>query len=159
LDSDARRMVGPAGPDMTVRTTLDLDLQNVAESVIAQRLTAEGRAKKGGQAALVAVTPDGASGAMVGGRDYQQSPFNRAVQAKRQPGSLFKTFVYLAALEKGFTPQTVMVDKPVQIGRWKPENYGGRFRGEVTLQTAFAHSINSVAVQLSEAIGVRTVIE
>jgi penicillin-binding protein 1A len=158
LVSDTKRAVGAAAPDLTVRTTLDLDLQNIAEGAIARRLTAEGRAKKVGQAALVAMTPDGAIVAMVGGRDYGESQFNRAVQARRQPGSLFKMFVYLAALEKGFTPQSVMVDRPIQIGKWKPENYGGRFRGEVTLHAAFASSINSVAVQLSETVGVRTVI-
>src|SRR5207245_7499017 len=98
----------------------DLDLQKIAEGVIARRLTAEGRSKKVGQAALVAMTPDGAIVAMVGGRDYGESQFNRATQARRQPGSLFKMFVYLAALERGFTPQTVVVDRPIQIGRWKP---------------------------------------
>ncbi len=105
------------------------------------------------------MTPDGAILAMVGGRDYGESQFNRVTQAKRQPGSLFKTFVYLAALERGFSPQSIMVDRPIQIGDWEPENYGGRFRGNVTLHSAFASSINSVAVQLSEAVGVRSVIE
>src|SRR5262249_56471969 len=89
--------------------------------------------------------PDGAILAMVGGRDYNESQFNRAVQAKRQPGSLFKVFVYLAAFQKGVDPQMTAVDRPVQIGDWAPENYGGRFRGQMTLRSAFAHSINSVA--------------
>jgi membrane peptidoglycan carboxypeptidase len=96
---------------------------------------------------------------MVGGVDYNASQFNRATQAKRQPGSLFKIFVYLAALEKGFRPDMIAVDRPVQIGHWEPENYGGRFRGPVTLRTAFASSINSVAVQLADAVGIPAVID
>ena len=96
---------------------------------------------------------------MVGGRDYNESQFNRATQAKRQPGSLFKVFVYLTAFQKGLDPQTTAVDRPVQIGKWEPENYGGRFRGVVTLRTAFANSINSVAVQLADAVGIQSVID
>jgi len=148
-----------ASTDLTVRSTLDLDLQGIAEGVIARRLKAEGRAKKVGQAALVAMASDGAILAMVGGRDYNESQFNRAVQAKRQPGSLFKVFVYLTAFQKGLDPQTTAVDRPVQIGKWEPENYGGRFRGQMTLRSAFAHSINSVAVQVADAVGIPAVIE
>jgi 1A family penicillin-binding protein len=158
-DSDARRAAGSAAADLILRTTLDLDLQQVAERVIAHRLKTEGRVKKVSQAALVAMTPDGAILSMVGGRDYGESQFNRVTQAKRQPGSLFKTFVYLAAHEKGFGPQSTMTDRPIQVGDWEPQNYGGRFRGTVTLRTAFANSINSIAVQLSDAIGIRSVIE
>ena len=159
LGGDVKRLVGSAPPDLTVRSTLDLDLQNIAENVIARRLKAEGRAKKVGQAALVALAPDGAILAMVGGRDYSESQFNRATQAKRQPGSLFKVFVYLTAFQKGLDPQTTAVDRPVQIGNWEPENYGGRFRGVVTLRSAFANSINSVAVQLADAVGIQSVID
>jgi penicillin-binding protein 1A len=159
LGGDVKRLVGSVPPDLTVRSTLDLDLQNIAENVIARRLKAEGRAKKVGQAALVALAPDGAILAMVGGRDYNESQFNRATQAKRQPGSLFKVFVYLTAFQKGLDPQTTAVDRPVQIGKWEPENYGGRFRGVVTLRSAFANSINSVAVQLADAVGIQSVID
>ena len=159
LAGEVKRLVGPVSADLTLRTTLDLNLQSIAEDVVARRLKAEGRSKKVGQAALVAMTLDGAILAVVGGRDYNESQFNRATQAKRQPGSLFKLFVYLAALEKGFNPQMTMVDRPIQIGDWEPNNYGGRFRGEVTLRSAFANSINSVAVQLADQIGVKTVIE
>jgi penicillin-binding protein 1A len=158
IDAEARRSVDST-TDLTLRSTLDLDLQSIAESVIANRLRIEGRAKKVGQAALVAMTPDGAILAMVGGRDYDESQFNRVTQAKRQPGSLFKTFVYLAALERGLNPQMIMIDRPIQIGEWEPENYGGRFRGGVTVHSAFANSINSIAVQISEAVGVRSVID
>jgi 1A family penicillin-binding protein len=159
LGADVQRLVGSVSADLTLRTTLDLNLQSIAESVVARRLKAEGRAKKVGQAALVAMAPDGAILAMVGGRDYNESQFNRATQAKRQPGSLFKVFVYLAALQKGLSPQMTVVDRPVQIGEWEPDNYGGRFRGQVTVRAAFANSINSVAVQLAEAVGIPAVID
>ncbi len=159
LNGDVKRLIGSVSADLTLRTTLDLDLQSIAESVVARRLKAEGRAKKVGQAALVAMAPDGAILAMVGGRDYDESQFNRVTQAKRQPGSLFKVFVYLAAFQRGLSPHMTMVDRPVQIGEWEPENYGGRFRGQVTLRAAFAHSINSVAVQLADAVGIPAVID
>ena len=159
LNGDVKRLVGSVSEDLTLRSTLDLNLQSIAEGVIARRLRAEGHAKKVSQAALVAMAPDGAILAMVGGRDYNESQFNRVTQAKRQPGSLFKLFVYLAAFQKGLTPQMTMIDRPVQIGNWEPENYGGGFRGQVTLRTAFAHSINSVAVQLADAVGIQSVID
>jgi penicillin-binding protein 1A len=159
VNAEARPLLGPMSGDWQIRGTLDLKLQAIAESVIDKRLAAEGKAKNVSQAALVAMAHDGAILAMVGGRDYNDSQFNRATQAKRQPGSLFKVFVYLTALEKGYTPQTVMIDRPVQIGDWEPENYGGRYHGSVTLRTAFAKSINSVAVQLADEVGIRSVIE
>jgi len=159
VNTDARRLAGTNAADLTVRSTIDLDLQSAAENVIAHMLKAEGRAKRVSQAALIAMAPDGAILAMVGGRDYNDSQFNRAIQAHRQPGSLFKVFVYLTAFQKGFNPEMTMVDRPVAIGDWEPENYSGRFRGEVTLRTAFAHSINSVAVQLGEAVGIKSVID
>jgi membrane peptidoglycan carboxypeptidase len=104
------------------------------------------------------MAPDGAILAMIGGRDYLQSQYNRVTQAHRQPGSLFKTFVYLAALSNGYHPDSIMVDKPVEIGDWEPKNYDGQYRGEVTLREAFAQSINSVAVQLMQAVGIERVI-
>jgi penicillin-binding protein 1A len=157
--ADAKRLIGSGPADAVVRTTLDRSLQNIAESVIERRLEAEGERKGVSQAALVALTSDGAILAMVGGRDYSESQFNRVTQARRQPGSLFKLFVYLTALQKGFTPNSVMTDRPTQIGEWEPENYGGRYRGPVTLKAAFANSINTIAVQLSEAVGVKAVID
>jgi penicillin-binding protein 1A len=159
LGGEVKRLVGSPVADLRVRTTFDLGLQTLAENVVARRLAAEGRAKKVSQAALVAMAPDGAILAMVGGRDYNESQFNRVSQAKRQPGSLFKLFVYLTAFQKGLNPHTTMIDRPVQIGNWEPENYSGRFRGQVTLRTAFANSINSVAVQLADAVGIPAVIE
>lgn len=154
-----RALIGTGPADATVRTTLDLTLQNIAESVIARRLDQDGERRKVSQAALVAMSTDGAILAMVGGRDYADSQFNRVTQAKRQPGSLFKLFVYLTAMRQGYRPDSTMMDRPTQIGEWEPENYGGRYRGAVSLRTAFAHSINTVAVQLAEAVGMPAVIE
>ena len=159
LNADVKRLAGPPSADLTLRSTLDINMQGIAEGVVARRLKAEGRAKRVSQASLVAMAPDGAILAMVGGRDYNESQFNRVTQAKRQPGSLFKLFVYLAAFQKGLSPQETAVDRPVQIGNWEPENYGGRFRGQVSVRTAFANSINSVAVQIADAIGIQPVID
>ncbi len=157
--AEAKARIGPSTDDLTVRTTLDPDLQSIAESVVAKRLATMGRARNASQAALVAMAPDGAILAMVGGRDYNESQFNRVTQARRQTGSLFKAFVYLAALRKGYTPDSIAVDQPVNVGDWEPENYGDRYYGQVTLRTAFAHSLNSVAVQLAQSVGIETVID
>jgi penicillin-binding protein 1A len=105
------------------------------------------------------MTPDGAIRAMVGGTDYRASQFNRTTQALRQPGSAFKAFVYLAAFEAGFTPESQFVDTPITIGKWRPSNYQDKFYGTVDLREAFARSLNSVAVQLSEETGRHNVIE
>jgi 1A family penicillin-binding protein len=156
--AETRRLIGSGPTDIRTRTTLDLNLQNIAESVIARHLDADGATKHVSQAALVALAPDGAILAMVGGRDYAESQFNRATQAKRQAGSLFKLFVYLTALRSGARPDSIVVDRPVQIGEWEPENYGGRYRGAVSLRTAFANSINTVAVQLADTVGIPAVI-
>ena len=156
---DVRRLLGSSSGDLTLRTTLNLELQRLAEGVIERRLEAEGSKKKVGQAALVALGRDGAILAMVGGRDYEASQFNRATQAKRQAGSLFKLFVYQAALQRGLNPQTVVVDKPTQIGEWEPQNYSGGFRGSMTLRNAFVHSVNTVAAQLGEEVGIPAIME
>jgi penicillin-binding protein 1A len=156
--AEAKSRVDPSTEDLTVRTTLNPELQRIAEGVIAKRLSKGGRANVS-QAALVAIAPDGAILAMVGGRDYNGSQFNRVTQARRQTGSLFKAFVYLAALRKGYTPDSIVVDQPFDVGDWEPENYGNHYYGPVTLRTAFAHSLNSVAVQLAQAVGIQTVID
>ena len=156
---DVRRLLGSSSGDLTLRTTLNLELQRLAEGVIERRLEAEGSKKNVSQAALVALSKDGAVLAMVGGRDYEASQFNRATQAKRQAGSLFKLFVYLTALQRGYTPQSVVVDKPTQIGEWEPQNYSGGFRGSMTLRNAFVHSINTIAAQLGEEVGIPAVID
>ncbi|MFF8800933.1 MULTISPECIES: PBP1A family penicillin-binding protein [unclassified Methylobacterium] len=155
---DVKRLTQETG-DVTVRSTLNLDLQSLAEGVLARRLDAEGTKKKVGQGALIAMAPDGAILAMVGGRDYEDSQFNRAVQAKRQAGSLFKLFVYLAAYgSKGFFPDSVLVDRPTQIGEWEPQNANNRFRGALPLRSAFALSVNTIAAQLGDEVGLPAII-
>lgn len=149
---------GEPNTDLTVRTTIDPAMQSAAEEIIARVLNAEGKDANVTQAALVAMTPDGAVRAMVGGKSYAQSQFNRAVQALRQPGSAFKPFVYLTAMEKGLTPETVRVDRPVTYGNWSPSNYSDRFSGSMTLTTALSKSINTIAVQVAQEVGIRNVV-
>jgi penicillin-binding protein 1A len=151
--------VGRVDADLTVVTTLDPGLQAVAEDEVVKALDGEGRDRDARQAAFVAMSPDGAVRAMVGGRDYGESQFNRAVQARRQPGSAFKAFVYLAALENGRRPDHRIVDRPVEVDGWRPRNYAERYYGEVTLREAFARSLNSVAVRLTEETGRQRVAE
>ena len=139
--------------DLIVSTTLDPQVQAMAEKAVREILDAEGGVRNIEQAALVSFSTDGALRAMVGGRDYANSQFNRAVQARRQPGSAFKPFVYLTALENGMTPDTIYYDEPVVIDKWRPNNYAGGFGGRVTLMQAMESSINTVAVQVAEDIG------
>ncbi|MDD3447108.1 MAG: PBP1A family penicillin-binding protein, partial [Zavarzinia sp.] len=149
---------GPEVGDITVRTTLDLRLQRAAEAALDAGLDGEGLQADAGQGALVALAPDGAVRALVGGRNYTASPFNRAVRALRQPGSAFKLFVYLAALEAGIGPNDRVVDQPVDIAGYRPGNFGGRYAGEMSVMAAFARSINTVAVQLLARVGARKVV-
>lgn len=134
-----------------VQTTLDAAGQKAAQAAIAAETP------EGVQGALVAIARDGAVKAMVGGKDYVRSTYNRAVTARRQPGSSFKLFVYLAALEAGMTPDDMVEDKPVSFGKWSPRNSNGRYLGPMTLRDAFAQSINTVAAQLGERVGFDTV--
>lgn len=145
--------LAPSQRDLIVHTTLNARLQKVAESAVTATLAEEGEMLNANQAALIAYDRDGALLAMVGGESYKESQFNRAVQAKRQPGSAFKPFVYLAALEAGMTPKSKFVDGPIEIGDWAPQNYSDVFVGEVRLAEAMAKSINTVAVQVSEETG------
>ncbi len=145
--------VGRIDSDLMVVTTLDPRLQTIAEDELTAMLADEGAQRGAGQAAFVALSPNGAVRAMVGGRDYGESQFNRSVQALRQPGSAFKIFVYLAAMESGWRPDDRLPDSPVAVGNWQPRNYGGRYYGDVTLREAFARSLNSVAVRLTERVG------
>jgi 1A family penicillin-binding protein len=156
---EVKRLVGSPPLDLKVGTTLDVRLQQAAERIVEHWLTTAGANRQVGQAALIAMAPDGAIVAMIGGRDYRESQFNRAVQAHRQPGSLFKVIVYLTALNAGYTADSVVEDRPVQIGDWEPKNFENRYRGPVSLRTAFAHSINTVAAQLVQAVGVQRVID
>ncbi|GJD52244.1 Biosynthetic peptidoglycan transglycosylase [Methylobacterium crusticola] len=151
--------VGKIETDVTVQTTVDPGLQAVAERALVDELNQKGGRFNVGQGALVAMRPDGAIRALIGGRDYAQSQFNRATTAKRQPGSAFKPFVYLAALERGLTPDTVREDAPVSIKGWNPENYSRNYSGAVTLRDALAHSLNTVAVRLGQEVGPRAVVQ
>jgi penicillin-binding protein 1A len=150
--------IGITTEDLVVQTTLDPRSQGIAERNLAQILAKEGQKQNASEAALVSLTPDGAVRAMVGGVDYKHSQYNRATQAMRQPGSAFKVFVFLNAFERGLTPDSTMVDSPISIGKWRPGNYNDKYYGEVSLREAFARSLNSVAVQLSERSGRANVI-
>lgn len=151
--------VGKFDTDITVQTTVDTSLQALGEKALTDELNAKGTRFNVGQGALVSMRPDGAIRALIGGRDYAQSQFNRATTAKRQPGSSFKPFVYLAAVEHGATPETVKDDAPIRIGTWAPENYSHRYEGPVTLRMALAHSLNTVAVRLGQEVGPKTVVQ
>lgn len=142
-----------------VQTTIDQSLQKHAQNVVNTMLDTHGESKRVKQGALVTMTPDGAVKAIVGGRDYENSQFNRATEALRQPGSSFKPFVYLAALREGMRPQTRVHDAPITIRGWSPKNYNRRYRGRVTLTTALQHSINTVPVHIAQAIGRKKIIE
>lgn len=152
-------LIGETDKDIVVETTLDMTLERAAEEAIRTQISENGEKRDVSQGALVSIDKSGAIRAMVGGVDYAQSQFNRATDAKRQPGSTFKPFVYLAALEAGRTPNTIRNDAPVRIGNWTPRNYGGKYMGEVTLTTALSHSLNSVAAQLIMEVGTDKVIE
>ncbi|HLM42111.1 MAG TPA: transglycosylase domain-containing protein, partial [Microvirga sp.] len=141
--------VGTVESDIVVSTTIEPLLQAAAERVLVDELNAKGQKFNVSQGAFVAMEPDGAVKALVGGRNYEASQFNRATTARRQPGSAFKPFVYLAALERGLTPDAVRDDAPVNIKGWTPENYDRGYRGPVTLRDALALSLNTVAVKLN----------
>ncbi|MGC1696840.1 MAG: PBP1A family penicillin-binding protein [Pseudolabrys sp.] len=142
-------VLGHVDEDIVVLTTIDNTLQASAEQSLVEELVQKGDKSGVSQGALVAMTPEGAVRAMIGGRNYGESQFNRAVAAKRQPGSAFKPFVYLTALEHGLTPDTVRQDAPIKVKGWQPENYGHEYYGAVTLSTALALSLNTVSVRLT----------
>jgi penicillin-binding protein 1A len=141
--------LGHVDEDIVVQTTIDANLQASAEKSLNDELAQKGDKNGVAQGALVAMTPDGAVRALVGGRNYADSQFNRAVAAKRQPGSAFKPFVYLTAVEHGLTPDTVREDKPISVKGWQPENYNHEYFGPVTLTRALALSLNTVSVRLT----------
>ena len=146
-------LVGHLDDDLKVETSIDPALQAAAEKALVDELAQKGQKFDVEQGALVAMTPDGAVRAMVGGRNYAESQYNRAVAAKRQPGSAFKPFVYLTALEHGLTPDSVREDKPIALKGWKPENYGRQYFGPVTLTQALSQSLNTVSVRLTLEFG------
>jgi penicillin-binding protein 1A len=146
-------LIGRFEQDIVVETTIDPALQAAAEKSLVDVLTQKSEKFDVEQGALVAMTPQGAVRALVGGKNYAESQFNRAIAAKRQPGSSFKPFVYLTALERGLTPDTVRDDKPIELKGWKPENYGHEYYGAVTLTQALAMSLNTVSVRLTLECG------
>ena len=152
VDAQVRALVGEQLEDLVVETTLDLPIQVAAERSV--KLGVEGHIKQGvQQAALVAIDGEGRIRAYVGGADYGETQFDRATTARRQAGSAFKPFVYLTAMEQGRTPAVTVVDEPVKIGNWEPKNYTNKFLGSMTLQTALAQSINTVAARLANEVG------
>ncbi len=155
--AEARKIAGDRQSlmmgDLIVATTIDPKMQAAAEAAVKEVIGVESKLAGAEQAALVAYDVSGAMRAMVGGRSYVESQFNRATQAKRQPGSAFKPFVYVAALEAGLTPQSIFVDQPLDINGWQPTNYSGGYEGRMRLSDAVAKSVNTIAVQVTEYVG------
>jgi penicillin-binding protein 1A len=151
-------LVGQIDQNIVVETSIDPKLQSIAEAAVIDELAAKSVKFNVSQGALVAMTPNGAVRAMVGGRNYAESQYNRAVTAKRQPGSAFKPFVYLTAIEAGLTPETIRQDAPLDVKGWKPENYSHEYFGAVTLTQALAMSLNTVAVRLGLEVGPKNVV-
>lgn len=156
---DVRALIGTVEDDLVIETTIDMSLEEKAEAALADTLARDGEKSKASQAALVSIDGTGAIRALVGGRDYAESQFNRAAKAKRQPGSAFKPFVYVSALEIGLRPDSVRNDAPVRIGKWTPENYDQKYRGPVTLATALANSLNTIAAELVMEVGPEHVVK
>lgn len=150
-------LIGSGHPDVIVETTIDDDLQRRASEVVRKELVLQGSLVSADQAAAVVLDLDGGIRALVGGRSYADSQFNRAVKARRQPGSTFKPFVYLAALESGLNPDSVAYDLPISANGWTPHNENGKYTGAVTLRHALAHSINTVAARLILELGPKRV--
>ncbi len=151
-------VIGSIDGDIVVRTTLSRPLQAEAERALTEELDKKGAKFGVSQGALVAMDPDGSIRALIGGRDYAASQYDRAVSAKRQPGSAFKPFVYLAGVEKGLTPETVREDAPINVKGWRPENYSHEYFGPVTLTKALSLSLNTVAVRVCLEAGPKAVV-
>lgn len=146
--------VGTVDRDLIVVTTLDARLQRAAEAEVTRVLSRDGERGNASQAALVAMTPDGAVRAMIGGKDYAESQFNRAASGHRQPGSAFKPFVFLAAVENGLRPEDMIADGPVTIGTWTPRNFDNVLKGQITVREALARSVNTSTVRIAQRVGI-----
>ena len=147
----------PDGADAIVSTSLDAPIQTIVQARLEAMLDGSGAAANVSQGAVVVLDPStGAVLAMAGGRDHRISPYNRAVVARRQPGSSFKPFVWLAALEKGARPDDIVLDAPIRLGTWSPSNFDGKFRGEISLEEALAQSVNTASVRLVLQVGAET---
>lgn len=157
---EVQRLTAKKGElSLTVQTTVDMELQQYAVEAVSNVLLPNRKSKRVAEAALVSMTTEGAVRSMVGGHDYGESQFNRAVNAKRQPGSTFKPYVYLTAIQAGFKPNSRVVDYPVVCNRWSPKNYNRRYRGAVSLELALAKSINTIPVWLAKKVGHKKVVE
>ncbi len=151
--------VGAIDKDIVVRTTISTGMQQAAERAVVDELNSKGAKFNVSQGALVAMAPDGSVKALVGGRSYTESQFNRAISARRQPGSSFKPFVYLTALERGMTPETLLTDAPINIKGWQPENYTrGQYFGQIPMMKSLIMSLNTPVVRLVQDMGPKTVI-
>lgn len=155
--AQAMALVGSRAPDLVVEITVDPVAQARAADILRSAIARDGKARRARQAALVALAPDGAVRAMIGGVDHGQSPFNRALQARRQPGSAFKPIVWAAALENGVRPGDLRNDSPIHLAGWRPQNYGGGYQGAVTVQRALQLSINTVSIRLAREAGIEDV--
>jgi penicillin-binding protein 1A len=146
-------LMGEQHGDLFVETTIDAGLQRASQQALRRILDSEGAAVAASEGAVVVLDPSGEVKALVGGRAYSTSPFDRALTARRQPGSAFKPFVYLAALEAGYSPDSLAHDGPITVAGWSPRNYTGKYRGEISLRDSLAHSINTVAVRITAKVG------
>ena len=155
--AEALDRAGSSAPDLVVQITIDPILQAAAVEAVRSVMTTKGPGAQAHQAALTALDRDGAIRALVGGVDHQASPFNRAVQARRQPGSAFKPFIYAAAVEQGVKASDLRLDAPLHLGPWSPKNYGGGYSGFITVGSALARSVNTVAVRLAREVGVEQI--
>ncbi len=151
--SRVRARAGSIDADLVVRTTFDRRMQEAAEIGMIAGIASADDDLSAAQSAAVILDDAGAVRAMIGGRDYRESQFNRAVQARRQPGSAFKPFVFLAAIEAGVTADDIVLDAPLKIGKWAPDNYNSKFYGEVTVREAMVRSLNSATIRLQETVG------
>jgi len=152
-------ILGEINEDIVVNTTLDYEIQSLAENTLSSYIKKYSDLFNTGQGAIVLLSPLGAVKAMVGGYDYNVSQFNRAVQALRQPGSAFKPFVYLAALQSGFLPSDIIEDAPINIDGWRPKNFSGTYEGLISIEEALARSINTVAVRVARETGPSKIIK
>jgi len=158
IETQIPLFVGRVDAGIIVETTLDPAAQGFAESALVRTLKRHGKSRAVSQGAVIAFAPDGAVQAMVGGRSYKASQFNRASQARRQPGSAFKAIVYLAGLEEGLRPNSIFKDAPINIDGWRPKNFDGKYAGKVTIERALAKSINTVAVKVAKRVGPKKII-
>lgn len=158
VTGDLDKLIGTPNEDIVIETTLVPEIQQAAERSLEKILEEEGKDKNVFQGAVVVLARDGAVLAMVGGKNYGESQFNRAAQAYRQPGSSFKPIVYLTALEHGYTPESIVIDQPITTGKYRPTNFKSEYYGEVPLNVALAYSLNTISYQLAKEIGIGYVI-